>query len=168
MSLILILKAATIINTQWLFVVILFFEKLVSCRLLSTASEFTYKGQIIKYNIERYKYRIEKEVFLIDINSMKKNIKDKDFANSIALHIDTDAKYVFIDNLIYNNAVKTSKKIGLTVLIISTLVLIGIIAFSFAAISLTNTAIIWIFIILAIVIASAADIVYLLANKNKK
>ena len=167
-SLVLVLKAATVIDTQWLFVVMLGFEKLVSCKLLSMASEFTNKGQILKYNIEKYKYKLEKEVFLIDLKSMEKHLKDKNFANSIALHIDSDAKYVFVDDLIYDNAVKKSKKVGLAIFIISVCLLIGILAFSFAVISFSNTAIVWIFIILSIVIAVLADVVYLLSNKNKR
>lgn len=153
-----ILGALGILKNSLLYMSMYILEKIVSSVLLLKASIYTIKGQKLKYNIEKYKIELENQEFLSGKNTMQQIVLEKEFADSIALHINTQAKRAFIDDKMIKDATKVSKKTIINVLIIFTiLILIGLIV-SKIAILLPKEAVVWVYIILAITIACVADI----------
>lgn len=153
-----ILGALGILKNSLLYMSMYILEIIVSSVLLFKASIYTIKGQKIKYNIEKYKIELENQEFLSGKNTMQQIVLKKEFADSIALHINTQAKRAFIDDKMIKDATKVSKKTIINVLIIFTiLILIGLIV-SKIAILLPKEAVVWVYIILAITIACVADI----------
>ena len=133
-------------------------EKVVSSLLLLKASIYTIKGQILKYNIEKYKIELENKEFLINKNTMENIVLKKEFANSIALHINTQAKKVFIDDKMIRDATKLSKKVMTNILIASLIILLLTIIVGRIMMSLSPGAIVWVYIIVTIIAACVADI----------
>lgn len=142
------------------------FEILVARILFLRASNYTCKGEIIRNNIIRYKSQIKNKEFLVNKKEMNEILIEKEFADTIALHINTDAKQSFI-----NDILKNTKNITKRVLI--KLVIIGIIVVSFAIILqkitllLDRNGIILLYAFLALIVASSTDIVYLLGTSKK-
>lgn len=156
--LIIILRIIGIIKFSLLYILIYILEKVVSSVLLLEASIYTIKGQILKYNIDRYKIKLENKEFLSDKNKIENIVKNKEFATSIALHINTQAKQAFIEDKMIKQARKVSKKVMINILSATTIILlIGIIIAK--TISLLSPGfIVWIYIIMAIAVACVADI----------
>lgn len=141
-----------------IYMLIYIFEKVFSNLLLSKANSYTTEGQILKYNIEKYKMKIENKEFFNSKNEMKDIVHNKEFANSLALHIKTQAKKVFIDDTMLKNATKLSKSAMIKVLIGSILLLVITIVVAPIIMSLSPGAIVWVYIIVTIIAACVADI----------
>lgn len=158
-----ILSILRIIENSLLYMLLYILEILVSSIMISKASIYTNKGQILKYNIDRYRINLENQEFLTNKNTMQEIVLNKEFANSIALHINTQAKKAFVDDKIIKEATKVSKKTINIILIISVLItLIALILTTITAI-IPKDAIFWIYLIIALIVAGVADVTL---NKN--
>lgn len=147
-----------IIQSSLLYLLIYLLEKLVIGVLIYKASYYTNEGQSLKYKIDSYKIQLTNEEFLTSNSKMEDIVKNKKFANSLALHIDTQAKQAFINNSIIKNATKVSKrtiKIGFIFLGIITLV--GLVL-SIITRLLPKEAIFWLYLMIAMMVAGVADV----------
>lgn len=170
LSIIILLTLKTFLFTKIsaLSVLIYILEKVISNILLLKSSNYTDKGEMLRNDIISYKTEIEKQEFLVDKKTMNQIILDKRFANSIALHINTQAKKIFIDDKLLQNATKSSKKVLLKILIVlSIFILIGIILQKITK-SITKDGIIWLYIMLTIIIAFSADVTRIFGTSKKK
>lgn len=170
LSIIILLMLKTFLFTKisLLSVLIYTLEKVISNLLLLKASNYTDKGEMLRNDIIAYKTEIEKQEFLVDEKTMNQIIIDKRFANSIALHINTQAKKIFIDDKMLQNATKNSKRVTFKIIIVlSVIALIGIILQKVTK-SITKDGIIWLYIMLAIIIAFSADVTRMLGTSKKK
>lgn len=153
-----ILGIINILNVTSLYMLIYILEKVVSSVLLIKASVYTDKGQKLKYEIDSYKIKLEKEEFLMNNNTMKDIVLKKEFANSIALHIKTQAKEAFIDDNMTKEATKISKNtimnvgIGLAIIILIALILSKI------TLLLPRGLVFWLYLGIALAVACVADI----------
>ena len=85
-------------------------------------------------------------------------LQKKEFANSIALHINTQAKKAFIDDKMIRDATKISKKtITNIIIILMIIILVGLIMSRITRL-LSPEGIFWLYVILTIAIACVADI----------
>ena len=163
----LILKTFVFTNISLLSILIYILEKVISNILLLKASNYTEKGEMLRNDIIEYKAELEKQEFLEDKNSMNQIIFDKRFANSIALHINTQAKKIFVDDKMLQNATKKSKKITFkAIILLSIIVLVGIILQKITK-SMTKDGIIWLYIMLVIIIAFSADVTRIFGASKK-
>lgn len=147
-----------IIQSSLLYLLIYLLEKLVIGVLIYKASYYTNEGQSLKYKIDSYKIQLTNEEFLTSNSKMEDIVKNRKFANSLALHIDTQAKQAFINNSIIKNATKVSKrtiKIGFIFLGIITLV--GLVL-SIITRLLPKEAIFWLYLMIAMMVAGVADV----------
>lgn len=170
LSIIILLMLKTFLFTKisLLSVLIYTLEKVISNLLLLKANNYTDKGEILRNDIIAYKTEIEKQEFLVDEKTMNQIIIDKRFANSIALHINTQAKRIFIDDKMLQNATKNSKRVMVKIIIVlSVIALIGIILQKVTK-SITKDGIIWLYIMLVIIIAFSADVTRMLGTSKKK
>lgn len=170
LSIIILLTLKTFLFTKisLLSVLIYTLEKVISNLLLLKANNYTDKGEMLRNDIIAYKTEIEKQEFLVDEKTMNQIIIDKRFANSIALHINTQAKKIFIDDKMLQNATKNSKRVIVKIIIVlSVIALIGIILQKVTK-SITKDGIIWLYIMLAIIIAFSADVTRMLGTSKKK
>lgn len=162
-----ILKIFINIKINLASLLIFVFEILISRLLILKASDYTYKGEIIRNNIFRYKNEIENKEFLVNKKEMNNILLEKEFADSIALHINTDAKQSFINN-IFKNTVNSVKKTLLKLFIITIIMILIAIMLKKITIALDRDGIVLLYSILAIIIASSADIVYSLGKYKKQ
>lgn len=152
------LRISESVNISSLYMLIYILEKVISSILLLKVSTYTEKGQILKYNIDDYKMKLKNQEFFTNKATMKDVVLKKEFANSIALHINTQAKELFLDDKTLKNATRISKKtlinilIGILVFILLTLIISKIIAL------LPIWCRVWIYIIVAISVAFTADV----------
>ena len=160
-----ILNALNILEFPRIYTLIYILEKITLCTLILKASCYTDKGKVLKYYIEKYKIQIQDKEFLFGKNTMKDVVLNKEFANSIALHINTQAKEAFIDNRVAKNSNKILQKTIIKVLLILIILFLIILIMSRIMITLPKDVIIWIYIIMAISAACVADIT--LSNKKK-
>lgn len=148
----------------WIYIV----EKIISNILILDASKYTDKGEILRNDIIKYKTEIENQEYLVDKKTINQIILEKRFANSIALHINTEAKRIFINDEMVRNATKHSKKAVLQIVILlSIVVLVGIILQKIT-ISLTGDGIFWLYTMLVIIIAFVTDITKILGETPKR
>lgn len=169
LSIIILLTLKTFLFTKisLLSVLIYTLEKVISNLLLLKANNYTDKGEMLRNDIIAYKTEIEKQEFLVDEKTMNQIIIDKRFANSIALHINTQAKKIFIDDKMLQNATKNSKRVIVKIIIVlSVIALIGIILQKVTK-SITKDGIIWLYIMLVIIIAFSADVTRILGTSKK-
>lgn len=166
LSILIILKIFVNININLASLLIFVFEILISRLLILKASNYTYKGEIIRNNIFRYKNEIRNKEFLINKKEMNNILLEKEFADSIALHINTDAKESFINN-IFKNTKNSVKKTFLKLFIITIIIILIAIILKKLTILLDRDGIVLLYSILAIIIASSADIVYALGKYKK-
>lgn len=169
-SIIVVLTLKTFIFTKisLLSILIYILEKIISNLLILNASNYTDKGEILRKDIITYKIEIEKQKFLEDKETMNQIVLDKSFADSIALHISTQAKKIFVDNKMLQNATKNSKKITVkTVIVFIVILLIGLILQKVTK-SITKDGIIWLYMMLAIIIAFSADVTKIIGTSKKK
>lgn len=162
-----ILNAIGIVAFSRIYILLYIFEKIALCMLISKANAYTDKGKILKYNIEKYKIQLQEKEFLIEKNTMQDIVLNKEFADSIALHINTQAKEAFIDNKISKDTNKMYKKTIIIVLAIIISFFLAILIISRIMMVLPKGVIIWIYIIMAISTACVADIT-LAYKKNKR
>lgn len=141
-----------------LYMSIYILEKVVSSVLLLKASVYTNTGQNLKYNIDNYKIKLENEEFLTNKNTMEEIVLKKEFANSIALHINTEAKKAFIDNQMTRNASNISKTTMINILIGALIILLLIIILSIIVLLVPTGVTVWLYIIFIIATACVADI----------
>lgn len=161
-----IIGAPAILNISQIYVLIYILAKVTLCTLLINANCYTYKGKILKYNIQKYKMGIENKEFLTTKYSMKDVVLNKEFANSVALHINTIAKETFINNELSKNNKELVKKVirnfllGFIVLVSVILILLTIMM------GLSKNAKIMVYSTVAIATACVADITLLYKNKK--
>ena len=159
-----ILATINIINTNFIEILIYIFEQIVSIFLLSKASIYTNKGQSLKYGIDRYKIEIQNKEFLEGNNAMENIVKDRNFAKSIALHINTLAKKTFIEDISIAEATFYAKKTAIFVfLALSTIVTLGFIIARLSA-TLPKEVVVWIYTLYAIFAAVVTDITFIKKN----
>ena len=153
-----ILIGFRVLENSLLYMLIYILEKVISSVMLLKANIYTNKGQILKYNIDSYRIKLENQEFLTNKNTMEDIVLKKDFANSIALHINTGAKNAFIDDKITKEATKISMKTIINILIIfAILILVGLIIAIITNL-LPKGAIFWVYLIFAISVACVADV----------
>lgn len=168
---ILILKIMVFKTISSIYIIIYIFEKIISNILVMKADYYTNKGKNFKKQIVNYKQEIINKEFLANNKSMQEIVNEKEFANSLVLHINTIAKNTFIYNKILEN---TANKIRKIILIITGAFLIILVAFFLlreTMLAMEPTGKLLIFVILLILIAAWADITNELAtlkNINKK
>ena len=121
---ILILTVVEFLDTSRLYFIMYLIEKMVSIMLLSKISYLTPKGIQLQNSIYKYRKEIENIEFLDNRSDMNDIVKNKKFANSIALHIDTNAKRAFVDDATIKNAKQVSKQIFIDIIMISTIILL--------------------------------------------
>ena len=157
--LITILSILNIIENSLLYMSMYILEVIVISILLSKATIYTNKGQILKYNIDRYKINLENKEFFKNKNEMKDIVLNKEFANSLALHINTEAKKAFIDDRVRKDATEISKKVIIKILIgLVIMVLVGIILAKITKLLSASGISFWLYIILTIACAGVADV----------
>lgn len=162
------LKLFAIFPISLLSILVYVLEILISNILILKASNYTDKGEMLRNKIITYQTEIEKQEFLVDKKTMNEIILEKKFANSIALHINTQAKKTFTDDKILKNATKSTKKVLIQLLIVFVVVVaIGIILQTVTK-ALTKDGIIWLYIILTLMIAFVADITKFIGTIKKK
>lgn len=133
-------------------------EKIISNILITKASTYTEKGENLRKNINEYKNELAAKEFTIDKKTMDEIVLEKEFADSLALHLDTQAKRIFIDDKISQNATKNAKKITLKFIILLIIfIFIGILLQQLTK-SMTKDGIVWLYIMLTIIVAFSADI----------
>ena len=98
---------------------------------------------------------------------MNEVLLEKEFANSIALHIDTDAKQAFISNTLKNN-IEATKKVLAKLFVVGIIVVFLTIVLQKITLSLDREGIVLLYSFLAIIIASSADIAHALATSKKQ
>lgn len=163
---VIILGLFKVLDTSLLYMAMYILEKIILSSLLLNVNMYTKYGQILKYNIENYRLELEKKEFLINNIEMKEILLNKDFANSIALHIKTNAKEAFIDEKAFKEAKDTSKNAVMNVMIIaSILALLGIIIYKIMEF-FPIEGLGWIFIIFAIIAAGVFDVAHSLGRKK--
>lgn len=164
---VLILGALNVLDISLLYISMYILEKIVVAMLISKSSIYTKDGQNLKYSIDSYKICIENKEFLENKSSMQDIVLNKEFANSLALHINTEAKKAFIDDIMSENATKVSKKYILNILIVAiVLLLIGIIILKITKM-LSVPGFFWVYLILAISGACVFDIAHSLGRGKK-
>lgn len=164
---VLLLGIINIIDISLLYMSMYILEKVIIGLFISKSSIYTKDGQILKYNIDSYKISLENKEFLIPNSKMEDIVLNKEFANSLALHINTEAKRAFIDDIMSENAMKHSKKTLFNVIIIGViLTLLGIIIFKITSI-LSVPGFFWIYLILTIAGACVFDIAHSLGSGKK-
>lgn len=153
-----ILTVFKVLGFSLLYMLIYILEKIISSIMLLKANIYTAKGQILKYNIDSYKIKLENKEFLTSKSTMENIVLKKEFANSIALHINTQAKNAFIDDKIIKEATKISIKTVINILIgFIILIILGLIIAIITKL-LPKEAIFWVYLILAISVACVADV----------
>ena len=157
-----LLGAFEVLNISKFYMVLYVIEKIVSCILLLKANAYTPYGRALKNKIEAYKIDIKSKEFLLDKNTMEEIVKNSEFANSIALHIDTVAKKAFIDDKMIKEASKMAKKTISMSLKVSALLLLLTFIISKVTVSIPKEGIFWLYLIISVIIACIADITYML------
>ena len=130
----------------------------ISITQLLKVKPYTVKGQLLKYNVDNYRKKLENKEFLVNKVEMKDIVLNKEFAYSIALHIQTQAKEAFVYNQIAKSNKELSKKI--TTAVFTFFVVTTIIALILAILSsiLPREIIFWIYLVLVLSVAGVADV----------
>ena len=163
---IIILGFFGILETSLIYISMYILEKIILFLLLSNVHMFTKYGLILKYNIDNYKLKLEDKEFLTEKTNMKEVLLDKEFARSIALHIKTNAKSAFIDDMVSKDAKEISKNVIINMAIIaSILLLVGIIIYKIIEV-IPISGLVWIFIGFAIFAAVVFDVAHSLGQKK--
>ena len=153
------------------YIIIYILEIIITYILILKADFYTNKGKNLKSQIINYKKEILNKEFLIDNKSMAEIVNEKEFANSLALHINTVAKDTFVYNKITDNMARKSKKVLLKVISVFLVILVAFLLLRKAILTADSTGKFFIFVTLIIIIAAWADITHELAsfkNINKK
>ena len=153
------------------YIIIYILEIIITYILILKADFYTNKGKNLKSQIINYKKEILNKEFLTDNKSMAEIVNEKEFANSLALHINTVAKDTFVYNKITDNMARKSKKVLLKVISVFLVILVAFLLLRKAILTADSTGKFFIFVTLIIIIAAWADITHELAsfkNINKK
>ena len=153
------------------YIIIYILEIIITYILILKADFYTNKGKNLKNQIINYKKEILNKEFLTDNKSMAEIVNEKEFANSLALHINTVAKDTFVYNKITDNMARKSKKVLLKVISVFLVILVAFLLLRKAILTADSTGKFFIFVTLIIIIAAWADITHELAsfkNINKK
>ncbi len=151
-----------------IYIQIYILEKIISTIMLLFINPYTDKGIALKNGINEYRKQLENEEYLVDNKKMKEIIYEKKFINSVALHIETQAKKELINEQMIKNAKTIAQKIVIKIIII---------AFIFVSIcaillkisqKMSIVAFFWIYIIMAIIVAGVVDATKLIATSNRK
>lgn len=163
---VLIIKIFIFTEISSISILIYIFEKIISNMLIIKASNYTEKGEMLRNSIIEYKNNIKNKEFLVDKNTMNQVILEKEFANSMALHIKTQAKSAFIDDRITKDATKKLGKITFkTVIVLIIIIAVSVILQKITK-SITKDGIVWLYTMLAILIAFAADVTKILGTSK--
>ena len=146
--------------------IIYIFEILISRILFLNASNYTDKGEIIRNNIIRYKSEIENKEYLVDKKQMNDVLLEKEFANSIALHINTEAKERFIGG-ISTNAMNSVKNALIKLFIIVIIIILITLILQKITLAIGGDGILLLYIFLTLILASSVDIVHALGTAKK-
>lgn len=164
--LILIAKLFIFTEISSLGILIYIIEKIISNILIIRASRYTKKGEELRNSIIEYKNDIKNKEFLVDKNTMEQVVLEKEFADSMALHIKTQAKSAFIDDKISKEATKKSGIITFkTVIVLCVIIVTGIVLQKITK-SITRDGVLWLYMMLAILVAFAADITKMLGTSE--
>lgn len=164
--LILIAKLFIFTEISSLGILIYIIEKIISNILIIRASRYTKKGEELRNSIIEYKNDIKNKEFLVDKNTMEQVVLEKEFADSMALHIKTQAKSAFIDDKISKEATKKSEIITFkTVIVLCAIIVTGIVLQKITK-SITRDGVLWLYMMLAILVAFAADITKMLGTSK--
>lgn len=153
------------------YIIIYILETIITYILILKADYYTNKGKNLKRQIINYKKQILNKEFLTDNKSMAEIVNKKEFANSLALHINTVAKDTFVYNKITDNIASKSKKVLLKVISVFLVILVTFFLLRKTMVIADATGKLLIFVTLIIIIAAWADITHELAtlkNINKK
>lgn len=153
------------------YIIIYILETIITYILILKADYYTNKGKNLKRQIINYKKQILNKEFLTDNKSMAEIVNKKEFANSLALHINTVAKDTFVYNKITDNIASKSKKVLLEVISVFLVILVTFFLLRKTMVIADATGKLLIFVTLIIIIAAWADITHELAtlkNINKK
>lgn len=153
------------------YIIIYILETIITYILILKADYYTNKGKNLKRQIINYKKQILNKEFLTDNKSMAEIVNEKEFANSLALHINTVAKDTFVYNKITDNIASKSKKVLLKVISVFLVILVTFFLLRETMVTVDATGKLLIFVTLIIIIAAWADITHELAtlkNINKK
>lgn len=162
-----ILGLSKIIEFPLLYILVYILEKAFLTVLLLKIKLYTDTGKNIKDSINNYKTQLKEKEFLINRNTMKDIVLNKEFADSIALHINTQAKEVFIDNKLVQEARKMSKKQAINVLIIFAIIILSGAIVGAITLIIPSNLVFWFYLIIVMTMACIADAVYLLNGKKK-
>lgn len=163
-----ILKIFVFTQISSIGILVYILEKVISNILILRASNYTDKGEILRNNIITYKTEIEKQEFLVGKKIMNQIVLEKKFANSIALHINTQAKKMFTDDKILKNATKSTKKALIKILIVVVVaIVIGLILQAVTK-SLSKDGIVWLYIMLALIVAFVTDVTKFIGTIKRK
>lgn len=137
---------------------IFFLAITISIVQLMKIKPYTIKGQLLKYNIDNYRKGLEDKEFLVDRVQMKDIVLNNEFAYSIALHINTQAKNAFVYDQISKSNKELSKKI--TIAVFTFFAVTTIIALILAVLSsiLPRELIFWLYLVLVLSVAGVADV----------
>lgn len=151
-----------------IYIQIYILEKIISTIMLLFINSYTDKGIALKNGIDEYRKQLENEEYLVDNKKMKEIICEKRFINSVALHIETQAKRELINERMIKNAKIIAQKVVIEITIIA-VVFVSICAIVLKiSQKMSIVAFFWIYIIMAIIVAGVVDAAKLIATSNRK
>lgn len=110
-----------------LYMALFLIQTVITLYVCSKGRAFTNKGKKIKSKIEDYKQRLESNKLLEQKEIVDFMLQEKDYINSIALHIDSNSKQGLIETEIIDGSAKTTNNLILNILFIALLIVIYII-----------------------------------------
>ena len=148
-----IFNVSDILHIKLVSMTIFILENTIISLMLRKVSLLSDEGNAFKMQIQEYRNNLENIEFLTGKATMQEIVLNKGFANSLALHIDTEAKRAFIDDQITKTASELSKKAATNVFTVSTAILIvGIFVYIISKL-LNTSALFWIYFIFALISA---------------
>lgn len=88
--------------------IILLIQSIIIFYIISKAKTFTQKGKSIYLQIKEYKNKLEDNELLKEKKIIHNVVLEKDYANSIALHIMSEARKEFINDEIVEKSIKNA------------------------------------------------------------
>lgn len=163
----LILKVTIMQSMSSLLLITFIIENVISNIMVKKATYFTSKGKNLKLRIKDYKEQIYNKEFLDNKTTIQEIVKDKEFCNSIALHINTNAKRSFINDKISQDAVDKSKRIIFQLIAIFVVIIaLGLLLKGLIS-SISKMGRFWVFLIIAISVACVADVTKEISSPKK-
>lgn len=151
-----------------LYLLIYILEKVIITALLIKTNSYTDKGQILKYDIINYKNENINQEFLSAQSKIEDIVKSKEFAISIALHMNTEAKITFIDYDITKKATRVAK-ITLISVVLALIIMFSIgLIISKITMEMSPIEMIGMYGLYAITGALIADITFLISKRKSR